>query len=115
MIKNKYLVDLQNKYLKNNSLNLNVGDTIKIGVKILEGNKERIQSYTGIIIVKRNCSVNSTIVVRKVFQGVGIERIFLINSPKICSIEVLKSSKVRRSKLYYLRYLSEKASRLKTL
>ena len=115
MIKNKYLVDLQNKYLKNNLLKLNVGDTIKIGFKIIEGNKERIQFYTGIIIVKRNISVNTVIVVRKVFQGVGIERIFLINSPKIHSIEILKSFKIRRSKLYYLRYLSEKASRLKTI
>jgi large subunit ribosomal protein L19 len=115
MIKNKYLLDLQNKYLKNNLLKLNVGDTVKIGLKISEGNKERVQFYTGVIIVKRNVSLNSAIVVRKIFQGVGIERIFLINSPKIDSIEILKSFRIRRSKLYYLRNLSQKASRLKTI
>lgn len=104
---------IENKYLKTNLPNLKVGDGIKVGVKIIEGNKERIQYYEGTIIAKKNTSLNTSITVRKVLQGIGVERIFLIHSPKIDSIEILRSSKIRRSKLYYLRNLSGKASRLK--
>ena len=86
-----------------------------MGVKIFEGNKERIQFYEGIIIAKKNSGINSTITVRKLFQGIGVERIFLIHSPKITSISVLKLSKVRRAKLYYLRNLKGKAARLKQI
>jgi large subunit ribosomal protein L19 len=84
-----------------------------LGIKIIEGNKERIQFYEGTIIAKKNSSINTTITVRKVLQGIGIERIFLIHSPKVASIEVIRHSKVSRSKLYYLRNLRGKASRLK--
>jgi len=90
-----------------------IGDNVKIGVKIIEGNKERVQFYEGTVIAKKNSSVNTTVTVRKVLQGIGVERIFLVHSPKIDSITVLRSSKVRRSKLYYLRNLKGKASRLK--
>jgi len=92
---------------------LRIGDNVKVGVKIIEGERERIQFYEGTIIAKKNSSINTTITVRKTLQGIGIERIFLIYSPKIDSITVLRSSKVRRSKLYYLRNLKGKASRLK--
>ena len=92
---------------------LKIGDSVKIGVKIIEGNKERVQFYEGTILAKKNTSINTTITVRKVFQGIGVERIFLIHSPKIDSISVLRSAKVRRGKLYYLRNLRGKASRLK--
>ena len=100
-------------FLKNNISLLRIGDSVKIGVKIIEGNKERVQFYEGTIIAKKNSSINTTITVRKTLQGIGIERIFLIHSPKIESIIILRSSKVRRSKLYYLRKLKGKASRLK--
>lgn len=90
-----------------------VGDNVKLGVLIKEGNKERTQYYEGIIIAQKNTRINKTITVRRVLQGIGIERIFLIHSPKLVSLEVTKSSRVRRSKLYYLRNLSGKASRLK--
>lgn len=90
-----------------------VGDNIKLGVLIREGNKERTQFYEGVIIAQKNTRINKTITVRRVLQGIGIERIFLIHSPKLVSLEVTKSSRVRRSKLYYLRKLSGKASRLK--
>nr|YP_010133666.1 ribosomal protein L19 [Nitzschia supralitorea]QWM93156.1 ribosomal protein L19 [Nitzschia supralitorea] len=93
--------------------NLQIGDNVKVGVKIIEGERERVQFYEGTIIAKKNSSINTTITVRKTLQGIGIERIFLIYSPKIDSITVLRSSKVRRSKLYYLRNLKGKASRLK--
>jgi len=104
---------IETKFLKTNIPFLGIGDNVKVGVKIIEGNKERVQFYEGIIIAKKNTSINTTITVRKTLQGIGIERIFLIHSPKIDSIQVLRSSKVRRSKLYYLRNLKGKASRLK--
>jgi large subunit ribosomal protein L19 len=105
--------DVENKFIKNDLPLLRIGDSVRIGVKIVEGNKERVQYYEGTIIAKKNSSVNTTITVRKVLQGIGIERIFLVHSPKLDSIQVLSSSKVRRSKLYYLRNLRGKASRLK--
>jgi large subunit ribosomal protein L19 len=104
---------VEKKFLKNNLPTLQIGDNVKIGVKIIEGNKERVQFYEGTIIAKKNSSINTTITVRKTLQGIGIERIFLIHSPKVDSITVLRSSKVRRSKLYYLRDLKGKASRFK--
>lgn len=105
--------NLEKNFLKKDLPSLKIGNNVKIGVKIIEGNKERIQFYEGTIIAKKNSSINTTITVRKVLQGIGIERVFLIHSPKVDSITILKSSKVRRAKLYYLRNLKGKASRLK--
>lgn len=109
----KIINKVENNFIKENLPTLKIGDNIKIGVKIIEGTKERIQFYEGTIIARKNSSINTSIIVRKVFQGIGIERIFLLHSPKITSITVLRSAKVRRSKLYYLRNLKGKASRLK--
>lgn len=109
----KTISKIENKFIKENLPIIKIGDNVKIGVKIIEGTKERVQFYEGTIIAKKNSSINTTITVRKIFQGIGIERIFLIHSPKISSIIVIKSAKVRRSKLYYLRELKGKASRLK--
>lgn len=111
--KQQTIENLHKNFLKKNLPIISIGDNVKIGVKIVEGNKERVQFYEGTVIAKKNTSINTTITVRKVLQGIGIERIFLIHSPKVESIEVLRSSKVRRSKLYYLRNLKGKASRLK--
>jgi large subunit ribosomal protein L19 len=105
--------NVENRFLKKDLPVLQIGDNVKIGVKIIEGNKERVQFYEGTILAKKNSSINTTITVRKTLQGIGIERVFLIHSPKIDSITVLRSSKVRRAKLYYLRNLRGKASRLK--
>ena len=104
---------IEASFLKKDVPSVRIGDNVKVGVKIIEGTKERVQFYEGTIIAKKNSSINTTITVRKILQGIGIERIFLIHSPKIDSIVVLRSSKVRRSKLYYLRKLKGKASRLK--
>ena len=104
---------VEKKFLKTDLPVLKIGDNVKIGVKIIEGNRERVQFYEGTVIAKKNSLINTTITVRKILQGIGIERIFLIHSPKIDSIQVLRSSKVRRAKLYYLRNLKGKASRLK--
>jgi large subunit ribosomal protein L19 len=109
------VANLENQFLKKNLPVLKIGDNLKVGVKIIEGNKERVQFYEGTLIAKKNSSINTTITVRKVFQGIGIERIFLIHSPKLDSITVIRSAKVRRSKLYYLRNLKGKASRLRQL
>ena len=112
----KTIRSVENNFLKKNLPILKIGDNVKIGVKIIEGNRERVQFYEGTIIAKKNKKnnlINTTITVRKILQGIGVERIFLINSPKISSIEVFSSSKVRRAKLYYLRDLKGKASRLK--
>nr|UHY41256.1 ribosomal protein L19 [Thalassionema frauenfeldii] len=108
-------LNIEDKFLKKNLPILKIGDKIRVGLKIIEGNKERVQSYIGIIIAKKNSSINSTITVRKSLQETGIERVFLIHSPKIDSITVLQSSKVRRSKLYFLRNLKGKASRLRQI
>lgn len=107
------LTKIEKPYLKTIIPNLFVGDNIKIGFLITEGNKERIQFYEGIIIFQKNTGINKMITVRKIFRGIGIERTFLIHSPKLVSFEVTKSSKIRRSKLYYLRNLYGKAVRLK--
>ena len=107
------LTEDSNNYIKTNLPKIKTGDLINIGIKIVERNKERIQYYKGIVIARKNSSINTTLLVRKIVQGIGIERIFLIHSPKIDSIKILRSSKVRRSKLYYLRKLKGKASRLK--
>ena len=109
----KIISDLNQNFIKLNLPKIRIGDTLKLGVKIIEGNKERVQFYEGTVIAKKNSSVNTTITVRKVLQGIGVERIFLIHSPKVDSIQILRSSKVRRAKLYYLRNLKGKASRLK--
>ena len=109
----KIIQSVENSFLKKDLPILKIGDNIKVGVKIIEGNRERVQFYEGTIIAKKNSLINTTITVRKILQGIGVERVFLIHSPKIDSIKVLRSSKVRRAKLYYLRNLRGKASRLK--
>lgn len=100
-------------YLRKNIKKISIGDTIKVGFLIKEGNKDRTQYYQGIVISKKNTGINLKIVVRKSFQGIGVERQFLVHSPKFESVEILKSASIRRSKLYYLRKISGKAGRLK--
>jgi len=91
------------------------GDSVRVHQKIKEGNKERVQIFEGVVIARKHGKgINSTITVRKVVEGVGVERIFPVHSPSLAKIEVVKSSKVRRSKLYYLRTAKGTKSRLKT-
>ena len=89
------------------------GDTVRVHVKIKEGEKERIQAFQGVVISKRRSSANATFTVRKVSYGVGVERIFPLHSPIIYKIEVITRGRVRRSKIYYLRKLKGKAARIK--
>ena len=107
------ILNLENEYKKPDLPNVRVGDTVKVGLKIVEGKTERIQYYEGVVIGIKNFSIKKTILVRRIFQGFGMERIFILHSPLIASIEVKRSAKVRRAKLYYLRKLSGKATRLK--
>ena len=90
-----------------------VGDTVKVHVKVKEGEKERIQTYEGVVIARKNGGIRETIVVRRVTFGIGVERTFPLHSPKIDSIQVVRHGKVRRAKLYYLRSRTGKAAKLK--
>ena len=92
---------------------VNPGDTVRVFVRIVEGNKERIQAFEGTIIKKHGSGINKTITVRKVFQGVGVERVFLLHSPRIEKINIVRRGDVKRAKLYYLRERSGKATRIK--
>jgi len=90
-----------------------VGDTVRVGVRISEGNKERIQPYEGVVIAKRHGGMHETITVRRIFQGIGVERVFMLHSPQVASIKVERRGKVRRAKLFYLRERVGKATRVK--
>ncbi len=89
------------------------GDTVNVHVRVIEGDKERIQIYTGVVIARKGAGVQETFTVRKISSGVGVERIFPVHSPKIAKIERVRMGKVRRAKLYYLRELTGKAARIK--
>lgn len=99
--------------LKSDLPEIYVGDTVKVGVRIREGNKERVQPYEGVVIAKRHGGLNETITVRRIFQGIGVERVFLLHSPQVASIKVERRGKVRRAKLFYLRDRVGKATRVK--
>ncbi|MCX7834563.1 MAG: 50S ribosomal protein L19 [bacterium] len=93
--------------------NFQVGDTIVVYVRVIEGDKERLQAFQGTVIKKRGIGTSATFTVRKISNGVGVERIFPLHCPSISKIEIVKHAKVRRAKLYYLRGLTGKATRLK--
>jgi large subunit ribosomal protein L19 len=114
-IKNREIINkIESEYLKKEISNIQIGDSVKLGIQIREGEKTRVQGYEGVVISRKNSNLNKTITVRKILGGIGIERCFLIHSPKIEYITIISSAKVRRSKLYYLRKRSGKATRLKT-
>lgn len=110
---NQIIREIEQPLIKTSLPELNVGDTVKVFVKIREGGKERTQGYEGVIIKRRGEGVGKTITVRRVFQGIGIERVFLIHSPRVEKITVQRRGHVRRSKLYYLRQRTGKATRIK--
>ena len=105
--------EFENEQLKKELPEIYVGDTVKVGVKITEGNKERVQPYEGVVIAKRHGGLNQTITVRRIFQGIGVERIFMLHSPQVASLKVERRGKVRRAKLFYLRDRVGKATRVK--
>ena len=91
----------------------NVGDTVKVGYKIIEGGKERVQNFEGVVIAKKNGGISESFTVRHISFGVGVEKTYPLHSPKIASITVVRKGKVRRAKLYYLRSLTGKAAKVK--
>lgn len=101
--------------LKTNIPTFKAGDTVRVKVKVVEGDNERLQAFDGVVIARKGSGIGETFTVRKVSFGVGVERIFPIHSPRVDSIEVLKIGKVRRAKLNYLTKLSGKAARLQEL
>ena len=107
------VTDFEDSQLKKELPEIYVGDTVKVGVKITEGNKERVQPYEGVVIAKRHGGLNQTITVRRIFQGIGVERIFMLHSPQVASLKVERRGKVRRAKLFYLRDRVGKATRVK--
>ena len=120
-INKKDLIDsVEAKFFKENLIKsdssntrLEVGDVLQIGYTVYEGNKERTQYYEGVVIAIQNRGLGKRFTIRRTVQGIGVEQVFLLNSPKILSITKKQSSKVRRAKLYFLRGLTGKASRLK--
>jgi large subunit ribosomal protein L19 len=110
---NEIIREIEASLMKSGLPQIDIGDTVKVFVKIKEGGKERTQGYEGVVIKRRGSGLGVTITVRRVFQGIGIERVFLLHSPRVEKITVQRRGHVRRSKLYYLRKRTGKATRIK--
>jgi large subunit ribosomal protein L19 len=106
---------IEREQLRTDRPKFNVGDTVRVFVKVVEGSRERLQAFEGTVMAKRNGSVRETFTVRRVSYGIGVERTFPLHSPRVDSIQVIRRGKVRRAKLYYLRSLSGKAAKIKEL
>ena len=104
---------LEFEQMKKNISLFNIGDTVKVQVKIVEGDKQRIQAYQGVVIARQNGGIRETFTVRKISNGIGVERIFPLHSPSLEAIEIVTRGHVRRAKLYYLRKLRGKAARIR--
>ena len=104
---------INNENVKKEIPSFNVGDTVKVSVKVVEGTRERIQAYEGVVIAKRGGGISETFTVRRISFGIGVERTFPLHSPKITDIAVVRKGAVRRAKLYYLRNLTGKAAKVK--
>lgn len=105
--------EVEKEQLRSDIPDLSPGDTVRVMVRVVEGEKERVQPFEGVVIARRGGGLRETFTVRKVSGGVGVERIFPIHSPSIAGIEILRKGKVRRAKLYYLRQLKGKKARIK--
>ena|SRR5690606_8947633 len=106
-------IETQQEYLRSDVPDFRAGDTVRVNVRVREGDKERIQAFEGVCIARKHGGVNETFTVRKISSGVGVERIFPLHSPMLASIDVVRRGRVRRAKLYYLRNLRGKAARIK--
>ena len=109
----KRIAQIEKSYMRDDIPSFNSGDTLRVHVKIKEGDKERIQVFQGVVIGSRGSGTNATFTVRKMSNGIGVERVFPTNSPNIEKVEKIRSGKVRRAKLYYLRNLTGKSARIK--
>ena len=106
---------IEKEGMRENVPAFNVGDTVRVGFKVIEGTKERIQNFEGVVIAKKHGGIRESFTVRRLSFGVGVERTFPVHSPKIASITVVKRGKVRRAKLYYLRGLTGKAAKIQEI
>lgn len=106
-------IETQKEWLRSNLPPFRAGDTIRANVRVKEGEKERIQAFEGVCIARRGSGVSATFTVRKISNGIGVERIFPLHSPMLAEIVVVRRGRVRRAKLYYLRHLTGKATRIK--
>lgn len=106
---------IEKEQLRSDITSFNIGDTVRVMVKVKEGDKERIQAYEGVVIARRGKGIKETFTVRRVSFGIGVERTFPINSPRINKIIVVRKGRVRRAKIYYIRDLSGKAAKVKEI
>ena len=112
---NEIIRSIEAKQIREDRPAFNVGDTLRVWVKVVEGTRERLQAFEGTVIAKRNGGVRETFTVRRVSYGIGVERTFPLNSPRVDRIEVIRRGKVRRAKLYYLRDRQGKAAKIKEI
>jgi large subunit ribosomal protein L19 len=110
---NEIIRSIESAQLRSDIPVFNVGDTVRVFVKVVEGTRERLQAFEGVVIARRNGSVRETFTLRRTSYGVGVERTFPLHSPRLDRLEVVRRGKVRRAKLYYLRNLSGKAAKVK--
>lgn len=108
------IIGLEQRQFKEEIPDFRVGDTVRVGVKVVEGNRERVQEFEGVVISRRGSGINENFTVRRIAShGIGVERTFLVHAPRVSSIKVKRYGQVRRAKLYYLRGLTGKAARIK--
>ena len=112
---NEIIRSIEAKQIRSDMPQFNVGDTVRVWVKVVEGNRERLQAFEGTVIAKRNGGVRETFTVRRVSYGIGVERTFPIHSPRVDHVDMIRRGKVRRAKLYYLRERQGKAAKIKEL
>jgi len=110
---NEIIRSIEAKQIRSDLPVINVGDTVRVWVKVVEGNRERLQAFEGTVIAKRNGGIRETFTVRRVSYGIGVERTFPIHSPRVDHVELIRRGKVRRAKLYYLRERQGKAAKIK--
>lgn len=110
---NKLIESIEKEYLREDVQQFNIGDTVKVWVKVIEGTRERLQAFEGVVISRKNGGARETFTVRRMSYGVGVERTFPLHSPKISSIEVVRTAKARRAKLYFLRGRVGKAAKIR--
>ena len=106
-------IETQKEWLRDDIPPFRAGDTVRVNVRVKEGDQERLQAFEGVCIARRGAGVSQTFTVRKISSGIGVERIFPVHSPMIGSLQVIRRGRVRRAKLYYLRHLTGKATRIK--
>jgi len=115
MIMQNIISEITKDQLRSDLPSFRPGDTVRVHVKVVEGTRERLQVFEGVVIKRRGGGISETFTVRKISSGVGVERTFPVHTPKIARLEVVRRGKVRRAKLYYLRNLRGKAARIKEL